>query len=1181
MYTSHPFCLLKLWQALVLICLFGAPSGVLARHDIAVKTTESFSTPPSDPCDNPVIINNITVQHTLCGISTGSISVSIEGGNAGCIFQWTPAVSTSATASQLAAGAYHLKITRQGNSACTADTTIIVNNDNGPAVDVVEVLPSNCLASNGKATLWPTSLFYVWDNGEIGAVNDGLLSICYYVTATEPGSGCYSVVKVCVPNENPLVTSAQIVHPAKCGKSNGIVQITVTGGSGQYSYSLGPGATLTGLAAGDYVCVVSDNNSGCTAEVSFAVPDAPVEATVNITPYNISCPGGGTGFVGFEVIPGDNFQLPYTFSIRDTNNVSFQPGNLMPGKYFLSIADADSCLLPVYTFFITQPPPIETQAQIVPETCEQGGQIQLDITGGNGGYRVDWLDLPGAVNTEDRINLPAGIYKAVVFDSLFCTDTIGTYLVPRFCSRRDTLPFFLAAGTIGTLCLEPPIGISPNNLSFQLLGSSVSGSSAYGTWSLSPQGCLTYLAGATAGYALDTICIAVNVSPPNLNDTICVVVSILSQPPSMETLYFTVQTDQVATSCGIIPPIFNQPIISQLNRPGLVGTSDAFGHYSIDSSSACLTFWANALPGYNVDTILVAACDTALLRCHIIRYVPTVLKPVDCSAGFVPEDNLSAMTSDCQSGSWVCLPIPYGEIGDFAITDNDLPYLNGYLGCNLDTVIAYSISLLPSGGPYQLNAWTVNGQSFSGAFQDANGLVALMNQLDPSPGWMFENNFFIVGGNSSNVYGPIQVTSSQAVVGVLQPNLQYIPRGSQLRFPVGEHQVVLRRIQTGCADTVNINVVCVDCPPIHNYLPDLSGNISWEAASCASDTIFCTSLTETELDDWTITDNGSPIGIFAACDNGHVGFRLDTGFHILHLVNQITSCEYTVPFYLSCPGLVIDDTISIQLGVGQNTLVCPNQSLLAPPITTIGNLCPEGENTSVAYDQQNFCATITGLLPGQDTLCLQICNGNGDCYTTAALVNVIDPTQDTLTEAHPDEAFVLKNESLDIPVLANDILENTVNNIAALSALDIVQGPDHGTAEYDPDSHLVLYTPATDYCGADAFIYRIHDTRGVQDTALVRIQVFCDKLLIFNGFSPNGDQANDYWHILGIEAYPNNTVQVFNRWGNLVFEQRGYTNALAWDGTWNGKALPDGTYYYLIDLGNGGKVRSGYLELVR
>lgn len=1175
MYTSHSFGLLKLWQVLTLLGLFGASSGVLANHAAATALS-------SDTCSNPVVINNVTVQHTLCGLSTGSISVNIAGGNAGCSFQWMPSVSTSATATQLPAGAYQLTITRQNNPECTIDTTIIVNNDNGPAVDVVEILPSNCLASNGKVTLWPTSLFYVWDNGEIGAVNDGLLSICYYVTATEPGSGCSTILKVCVPNENPLVAGAQIIHPAKCGKNNGIVQITVTGGSGQYSYSLGPSATLTGLAAGDYVCVVSDNSSGCTAEVAFSVPDAPVEATVNITPYNIACPGGGTGFVGFEVVPGANFQLPYTFSIRDTNNVQFQPGNLMPGKYFLGIVDADSCPLPIYTFYITQPPPIETLAQIVPETCEQGGQIQLDISGGNGGYRVDWLDLPGAVNTEDRINLPAGIYKAIVFDSLFCTDTIGTYLVPRFCSRRDTLPFFLAAGTIGTLCLETPIGIPANNLNFQLIGSSVDGSSAFGTWTLSPQGCLTYMAGSTPGYALDTICIALNVTPPNLNDTICLVVSILSQPPSMETLYFTVQTDQVATSCGIIPPLFNEPIIKQLNRPGLIGTSDAFGHYSIDTSSACLTFWANALPGFNVDTIVVAACDTALLRCHIIRYIPSVLKPVDCSAGFVPEDNLSTTTSECQSGSWICLPVPYGEIGDFAITDNDLPYLNGYLGCNLDTVIAYSLSLLPSGGPYQLNEWTINGQSFSGAFQDANGLVALMNQLDPSPGWMFENNFFIVGGNSSNVYGPIQVTSSQAIVGVLQPNLQYIPRGSQLRFPVGEHQVVLRRIQTGCADTVNINVVCVDCPPIHNYLPDLSGNISWQTASCALDTLFCTSLTETELDDWTITDNGTPIGVFAACDNGHVGFRLDTGYHFLHLINQISSCEYTIPFLLSCPGLVIDDTMTVHLGVGQSTVVCPNQSLLAPPVVSIENLCPgAGDNATVVYDQQNFCASLSGVLPGQDTLCLQICNDAGDCYTSAVLVLVSEQTQDTLTEAFPDEAFTLKNSPVDIAILANDVLENTANNIAALTALDIVQQADNGTVEYDAAGHVLRYTPDPDFCGSDAFIYRIRDTRGIQDTAIVRIQVFCDKLLVFNGFSPNGDQVNDYWHILGIEAYPDNTVQVFNRWGNLVFEQKGYTNAQAWDGTWNGKALPDGTYYYLVDPGKGSKIRSGYLELVR
>ncbi|HNM27941.1 MAG TPA: hypothetical protein PKL15_21010, partial [Saprospiraceae bacterium] len=108
MYTSHSFGLLKLWQVLTLLGLFGASSGVLANHAAATALS-------SDTCSNPVVINNVTVQHTLCGLSTGSISVNIAGGNAGCSFQWMPSVSTSATATQLPAGAYQLTITRQNN----------------------------------------------------------------------------------------------------------------------------------------------------------------------------------------------------------------------------------------------------------------------------------------------------------------------------------------------------------------------------------------------------------------------------------------------------------------------------------------------------------------------------------------------------------------------------------------------------------------------------------------------------------------------------------------------------------------------------------------------------------------------------------------------------------------------------------------------------------------------------------------------------------------------------------------------------------------------------------------------------------------------------------------------------------------------------------------------------------
>ncbi len=86
---------------------------------------------------------------------------------------------------------------------------------------------------------------------------------------------------------------------------------------------------------------------------------------------------------------------------------------------------------------------------------------------------------------------------------------------------------------------------------------------------------------------------------------------------------------------------------------------------------------------------------------------------------------------------------------------------------------------------------------------------------------------------------------------------------------------------------------------------------------------------------------------------------------------------------------------------------------------------------------------------------------------------------------------------------------------------------------------------------------------------------------VYQGISPNGDGKNDVWLIPGIEQYPNNVVQIFNRWGNLVYEQKGYTNNDPWTGQWNGKELPDGTYFYLIELGNNAGRLSGWVVVQR
>lgn len=82
-----------------------------------------------------------------------------------------------------------------------------------------------------------------------------------------------------------------------------------------------------------------------------------------------------------------------------------------------------------------------------------------------------------------------------------------------------------------------------------------------------------------------------------------------------------------------------------------------------------------------------------------------------------------------------------------------------------------------------------------------------------------------------------------------------------------------------------------------------------------------------------------------------------------------------------------------------------------------------------------------------------------------------------------------------------------------------------------------------------------------------------------NTFSPNGDGIHDKWEIKYLNTYPGCTVEIYNRYGQLVFQSTGYTKA--WDGTFKDKALPAGTYYYIINPKNGRKQMSGFVDIIR
>ncbi len=185
-----------------------------------------------------------------------------------------------------------------------------------------------------------------------------------------------------------------------------------------------------------------------------------------------------------------------------------------------------------------------------------------------------------------------------------------------------------------------------------------------------------------------------------------------------------------------------------------------------------------------------------------------------------------------------------------------------------------------------------------------------------------------------------------------------------------------------------------------------------------------------------------------------------------------------------------------------------------------------------------------------------------------------------------DSATVTEGDGLILNLTANDI--DPENEGIILDSVFTITAQ-HGTVTVLTDS-TISYVPEGDYRGMDEFAYAICDLGVPQECAqgtVVLDVAFLPRIpVVYEAFSPNGDGINDAWIIDGIEDYPNNTVMIFNQWNSRVFDARGYNNvSVVWkgeaDGFLNKGSADDGTYYYVIDLGDGSKSLSGFVILKR
>ena len=269
---------------------------------------------------------------------------------------------------------------------------------------------------------------------------------------------------------------------------------------------------------------------------------------------------------------------------------------------------------------------------------------------------------------------------------------------------------------------------------------------------------------------------------------------------------------------------------------------------------------------------------------------------------------------------------------------------------------------------------------------------------------------------------------------------------------------------------------------------------------------------------------------------------------------------------------VNDGVITITSTTGGTTpSVLTNDKLNGVPNPSISSVTLTWNTATPTGFTLNPNGTITvapNTPAGTHTISYTICAvASPTVCSTASIVVTVSGTTTSTTPVLPIAVDDRSTTAINTPVVVNVLGNDTPNGA---TTPNVVTNPANGTIVVNLDGSIE-YRPNTNFEGTDTFVYEICNTDGCA-SATVTIDVL-NKIVPYNGMSVDGDGKNDYFHIGGIERYPNNVVRIYNRWGVKVFETEGYDNVTrVFRGISNGRVtveqaekLPQGTYYYVIE----------------
>ncbi len=402
-------------------------NGWIFRWSISLNADQ----PDSIITINEPVLPSVDVVTTLpdCGVSNGAINITMVGGNPPFTYSWSNGAN-SEDLTNVPAGDYILSYT--DGTGCTYDTTILLIN-NGTLASSFVTTDETCVGANDgeiDLTINGGTLPYniSWSNGsnleDITSLAPG-----DYVANITDGAGCVGLVNATVNPATNIVIVGNVTDET-CGNENGIIDLTVAGGVGNYSYSWSNAETTSRvefLQAGSYTVTVQDSNN-CSSNAMFdvvnlvgnCIPTCDI-AIGSETLTNEIC-GNGSGSIVLTVTGGTQ---PYEY-LWDDGFTQKDRSNLAAGTYSLTITDANDCLFEAVYVINNETGTLGLSSIISDEVCGDGtGAVDVTVTGGALPYLYSWNT---GDNTEDLINLNAGDYSISVTDANNCVVN-GDYTV--------------------------------------------------------------------------------------------------------------------------------------------------------------------------------------------------------------------------------------------------------------------------------------------------------------------------------------------------------------------------------------------------------------------------------------------------------------------------------------------------------------------------------------------------------------------------------------------------------------------------------------------------------------------------------------------------------------------------------------------------------------------------------